>query len=445
MLRQIFVHGGWVLGLFAALAGANANAQWSLDNGQSFQASRAQWEGRMTRPPAGRSAAVITAENVFDDEPVAPPRAAAQRSTVAPSRSAAAGYGRPAGYAPAYGSGYRRVAAEEYSVDPRSRAPAADVEPIPAGEPLSPIDDYSGGYQPGATCHDCGSGGCNNCDDGWECRGGGCYPGLGVGAAGYVLRNASLFAGVHGFKGPVDMGRNGNFGLHAGVNMGAAVGSGFDIGYQLGFMAVQSNFSGDQLSPSGREDRDQFFFTGGFFKRSPCGGLQWGVVFDIQHDRYYSRLDLQQIRQETSLVFPNGNEIGYMGIYGLDGDTYRQSAENAIWFDPTDMYAVFLRRQFELGGEGRIWGGISGWGDGVFGAELRVPLGNSWAIENRINYLIPKEGHGANAQRQEAWGVAIQLVWYPGRNAACESQNCYRPLLSVADNSTFMVTSRGSR
>lgn len=444
MLRQIFVHGGWVFGLFVALAGANANAQWSLDNGQSFQASRAQWEGRMTRPPAGRSAAVITAENVFDDEPVAPPRAAAQRSTVAPSRSTANGYGRHAGYAPAYGSGYRRVAAEEYSVDPRSRAPVGDVEPIPAGEPLSPIDDYSGDYQSGPACHDCGSGGCNYCDDGWECRGG-CCPGLGVGAAGYVLRNSSLFAGVHGFKGPVDMGRNGNFGLHAGVNMGAAVGSGFDIGYQLGFMAVQSNFSGDQLSRSGREDRDQFFFTGGLFKRSPCGGLQWGVVFDIQHDRYYSRLDLQQIRQETSLVFPNGNEIGYMGIYGLDGDTYWASAENAIWFDPTDMYAVFLRRQFELGGEGRIWGGISGWGDGVFGADLRVPLGNSWAIENRINYLIPKEGHGVNAQRQESWGVAIQLVWYPGRHAACESQNCYRPLLSVADNSTFMVTSRGSR
>jgi hypothetical protein len=328
---------------------------------------------------------------------------------------------------------HRRLAAEE-----TIPAPAPEMmEPIPTGEAMGGDIgyEYGGGHAgcgvDGGPCYD----ECGDCYDG-------CCPGLGVGVTGYILRHASLFAGVHGFKGPVDQGRNGNFGIHEGFNFGAALGGGIDWGYQLGFAAVQSNFSGDQTAGSRRGDRDQYFFTAGLFKRAQCWGLQWGVVYDVQHDRYYDNAVLEQIRQETSLVLPNGNEIGYFGMYGLDGDTYSQAAANGLRFDPTDMYAVFIRRHFELGGEGRIWGGVSGWGDGIFGADLRMPLGKSWAIENRLAYLVPKEGRGADGQLHESWGLAIQLVWYPGRNAACEGQNCYRPMLNVADNSTFMVTSR---
>jgi hypothetical protein len=42
-------------------------------------------------------------------------------------------------------------------------------------------------------------------------------------------------------------------------------------------------------------------------------------------------------------------------------------------------------------------------------------------------------------QVHETWGVALNLVWYPGRSAKCVGESCYRPVLNVADNSQFMV------
>ena len=127
-------------------------------------------------------------------------------------------------------------------------------------------------------------------------------------------------------------------------------------------------------------------------------------------------------------------EIGYYGAYGvgtartLDGK-----------LDPTDMFALYVRRNFETGGDGRIWAGGTGHGDALLGADIWVPLGRSFALENRINYLIPKVNRGESAQPHESWGLTIQLVWYPGRKALCQHQNPYRPMFNVADNSLFMV------
>jgi hypothetical protein len=66
-------------------------------------------------------------------------------------------------------------------------------------------------------------------------------------------------------------------------------------------------------------------------------------------------------------------------------------------------------------------------------------LGRSFALENRVNYMIPKQGSGAEAQQRESWGLVVQFVWYPGLNAKCQQQNPYRPIFNVADNSLFMV------
>ena len=436
MLRKRLTIGTWAVGLLLAFSGGTARAQWSLDGGgEGFAPSRTNWERRMVRAPREQSTAPATTRVVESgyDTPsqtvrtqYAEPRAYSGQASQPYRRST---YGAPANY--------RRVAAEE----PSALAPEAmgTLEPIGPGQPIDPGQPIGGdiGYEYGAA--GCGVDGGPCYDDCGECYGG-C--GLDGSLVSYILRNASLFAGVHGFKGPVDQGRNGNFGIHEGFNFGAPLSGVWDWGYQIGFTAVQSNFSGDQTYGSRRGDRDQYFLTFGLFKRAPCGGFQWAFAYDLQHDMYYSNAVLEQLRQETSFVLPNGNEIGYFGVYGLDGATYRQSAQNALRFDPTDMYALFIRRHFELGGEGRLWGGVSGWGDGVFGADLRMPLGKSWAIENRLTYLVPKEGRGMGGQAQESWGLAIQIVWYPGRSAACEGQNPFRPILNVADNSSFIVTSR---
>jgi hypothetical protein len=47
---------------------------------------------------------------------------------------------------------------------------------------------------------------------------------------------------------------------------------------------------------------------------------------------------------------------------------------------------------------------------------------------------------GANAGHvNEAWGIGINLVWYPGARAYQELANPFRPLFNVADNATMII------
>ena len=238
----------------------------------------------------------------------------------------------------------------------------------------------------------------------------------------------------------MDRGTNGNFGLNEGLNLARPLGDPWGCGFQIGANFVQSDFSGAPRVNVGdyRLDasmRKQYFTTAGLFRRAdPCGGLQWGVAYDYMHDVYYENANLQQIRSETGWVIDSTYEIGYYGAYGIGTDRVFDGK-----LDATDMFVFYARRNFENGGNGRLWGGATGNGDGLIGVDLWVPLGKSFALENRLNYMIPKEGTGTNAQSRESWGFVVQLVWYPGQNAKCQQQNPYRAMFNVADNSLFMV------
>jgi hypothetical protein len=255
-------------------------------------------------------------------------------------------------------------------------------------------------------------------------------------------RDLSVLAGVHGFKGPFDQGRNANFGIQEGFNFGAPLGF-WDWGFQVGANAVQSNFCGSEAFVPRTANRNQFFVTGGIFRRAREWGFQWGVTYDWLHDDYYAQTDLKQIRSDTGFIFPGGiHEIGYFGAYGTGGTSFvllDRQLKYYIEMEPTDLFAFYYRRYFHGGGEGRAWIGFSGRGDGVIGAELRVPMGTGWALENRINYLIPKQGNSQEGLIQESWGVTIQLVWYPGQKAADVGRHPFRPMLNVADNTLFMT------
>ena len=255
-------------------------------------------------------------------------------------------------------------------------------------------------------------------------------------------RDLEIFGGVHGFKGPFDQGRNGNFGFHEGFNFGAPLGI-FDWGWQFGAEAAQSNFSSDDAVDPRSADRNQFFVTGGIFKRAREWGFQWGVTYDWLHDVYYTAADMKQIRSDTSFLFPGGvHEIGYFGAYGTGGANWvllDRQVKYFIVMESTDVFAFYYRRYFDGGGDGRIWLGFSGRGDGLVGGEIRVPMGKSWELENRFNYLIPKQGSGTGAEAQESWGVTIDLVFYVGHPARCERYHPYRPMLNVADNTLFMT------
>ncbi|MGA2799051.1 MAG: DUF6666 family protein [Thermoguttaceae bacterium] len=318
---------------------------------------------------------------------------------------------------------------------------ATQYEPLAAGGSFAPQDGC------GSNCGDCGDCcQCGDCDCPWLAPCGGWGP-----------RNLAIFAGVNGYKGPRDRGGNGNFGFTEGVNWGAPLGDPWGCGYQLGFAALQDNISGYQenaptdttnQSTIVTADRHQYFFTAGIFNRAECCGWQWGVAFDLLHDTYYEQSDLKQIRTETGYLFNECTELGYSGAYGVGGDSVqsalrlnpRQVTLVNAFLNPTDQFVVYCRRHFQNGGDGRLWGGLTGMGDGLFGADFWVPLGGSWALQNTFNYLIPKQGRGdSGGQINESWSLAINLVWYPGRSTRCLGTSCYRPVLNVADNSLFMV------
>jgi hypothetical protein len=319
-------------------------------------------------------------------------------------------------------------AQESLSPEPASML---DAETIPLGP------TFGGDIGP-AMDHGCGTSGCGDCDDCGEyddC--GGCeYSGHGWLASGW-LRNLSLFAGVQGFKGPVDLGQNGNFGFHEGLNFGAPLGGFRGVGYQVGFQATQSNLSGSVFEPNG--SRDQTFLTAGLFRRATCGGFQWAAAFDLMHDRhYYGKSDLQQVRFEAAFVRPGVREIGFWGAFGTGDDTVTYG-QNTDTIEPTSLYTFFYRKYLNSGGQGRLWVGFTGQGDGLLGGDLRMPIGHSWAVESNFNYLSPKQGKGSTGFAQESWGTMVQLVWYPGRSARCVAEDPYNPILNVADNSVFMV------
>lgn len=430
----------WLTGVLlgGALVGAQCNdlrAQNWQPNWQPAQSgtSSVDWQQRVLRQAQPQQSGVQQAAS-WSEQPAAPYKyKVAQRSNL--ERSSFAGAATPS----------------EPSATGRQSVSSVfgDAEAIPPGEVQFDrvgSEGVFGGAQGnwGGSCgpYDgcaprCGPP-CNECPDEWPLFDGTCGP---------WLRGLSVFVGADGFKGPLDRGTNGNFGLNEGVNLARPLGDPWGCGYQVGANFVQSDFSGAPLMtiPDINNNvnvvraayRRQYFATAGIFQRADGCGFQWGIAYDYLHDVYYQNSNLQQIRSETSYVLDDTYTIGYYGAYGVGTDVDR--AASGFKLLPTDMFVLFVQRTFENGGDGRVWIGATGNGDGLLGANIWVPLGHGFALENRINYMIPGSHTADSTQVRESWGLLAQLVWYPGQNARCQQQNPYRAMFNVADNSLFMV------
>jgi hypothetical protein len=351
---------------------------------------------------------------------------------------------------------YKQAGYEGAPSEQVTESPSADLEPISQDAEESPlVMSNSGDMQYHRYLGEETGSSCNSCDDCCECGGEYCEESTHVlfgSLVNWGHRNLAVFGGVHGFKGPRDRGLNGNFGFQEGLNYGAPLGDPWGCGFQLGFQALQSNISGNQVTGAPSADRHQYFATAGIFRRAEVGKVQWAVAFDFLHDTYSEAANLKQIRSETGWLFNEATEIGYSGAYGVGGDSTTINTQQGTRIgnlNPTDQFVCYLRRYFENGGDGRLFGGVTGKGDALVGGDVWIPLSGSWALQNSFTYLIPKDGRGTatdgsgvvvdGGQVRETWGVALNLVWYPGRSARCVGESCYRPVLNVADNSQFLV------
>ncbi len=289
-------------------------------------------------------------------------------------------------------------------------------------------------------------GGCGACDD---CMQG---PAYGYGLLGRTcaciertthhpaMRNFSGYTGAQGFKGPPDLGMNGNFGFYKGVNYALPFLARRSVGAQVGANIAFSDFSGSTvLSP---RTRTQAFVTGGFFRRAACNhGFQGGAVVDYLYDDWYVTMNLTQVRAEVGYLW-GFHEIGLWAAAHTNSDTQNAPANFAtptVTWQATDQYNLYYRANFSYGAWGRMWIGLSGHGDVIFGGDAVAPLSESYAILISQNYLLPRGNSSLPDSVVESWGLTLSLVWYPGAKTPNRCYDPYRPLFTVADNSTVFT------
>ena len=253
----------------------------------------------------------------------------------------------------------------------------------------------------------------------------------------------AIFLGTQGFTGPMDLGHNGNFGYHEGVNFAGHFGKwlglgALGLGYQVGATFMQSDLNGNMVNGVQTKGRDQQFLTAGLFRRAHDGyGLQGGFVYDYMHDNFYVKYSVAQIRTELSYLTLFGHEFGYWGAYSVH-DGHDVLNGNLVGFQTVDMYNAFYRYNWRNGTQGRIWAGGTGNKQGIIGADFRIPLANRWDLWGWTNYLIP--GHaGVVGSTQQAWNLTLNVVWYPGRRAVGIHHTPFRALFAPADNNWLIA------
>ena len=261
----------------------------------------------------------------------------------------------------------------------------------------------------GPNCGAAAYGGCDTC--GGPCSGS-CHGGY------HWIDTLSLHVGVQGFKNGVNRGESGSFGFFEGFNWGSPwVFTPLGMNTQIGFRGSQSDFHGAAFTT---QHRGQYFVTAGFFKRS-LHGVQCGIVFDYLHDDWYTTIDLAQVRGELSLVAPTGNSLGFAFAQSVSDDDTSSVLNgqriNESW-ETQDYYTLFWEKQTHSCryGKLRIYGGATGESDAIFGTQFKIPLYDNFSLESEFTYLVPNEGAAQGGTENEAWNVALQLVWYPARS-----------------------------
>ncbi|MEM6330771.1 MAG: DUF6666 family protein, partial [Planctomycetota bacterium] len=297
----------------------------------------------------------------------------------------------------------------------------------------------------GEACGDCVCGDVGCCG---SCVGGCCPPSLGgchergaIPICIYLppIKEVVLFAGVQGFKSPLDNAAAnrdaGTFGFHEGFNIGGRMSwlPWPGLGYQVGYQAVHSQLSGS-FANGERDSHTQHFFTAGMFRREPVG-VQYGLVYDLLQDERQGSINFSQVRGLISTTNKHGHEFGFQFASGTSEDTSTGPTLAA-----TDQYLLFYRYHGRTGGEFRWLIGGNDQHHTILGADLYAPLNERWSIQTGFTYFIPSEGGALEAEAtEEGWNIGINLVWHYGARGKQWYRSPWRPLFNVADNGSLFV------
>lgn len=284
-----------------------------------------------------------------------------------------------------------------------------------------------------------------------------------------TLEFATFSAGVDGFSAPPDRGINGNFGVNESVNLSGSWLGGM-IGWQAGARFIQSDFNGFRTYPSSantpailqgateyRSDhRHQDFVTLGLFRRSDeCQPWEGGVAIDFMEDHYYYTTDLSQLRIEFSRRFWRRLNFGTWLVFSTDTEPVVEEHRPAppaspgglmgiSSYEAYNQYTLFLRWEFPNGGEIKFYGGASGNRNGIIGGNFWTPMSHRFALAGNFGYLLNETAYPLTSLElqkplNDAYGISINLMWYPRMRARLASESLYRPLFPVANNGNFFI------
>ena len=333
---------------------------------------------------------------------------------------------------------------------------------IPDGTNPMEVGTFSDGC-----CPDCGGSPCG-CDPDWGYP----LPAFGTVCIPFLrptLEFVDFSIGAESFAGPSDQGVNHNFGFNETINLSGSWLDGW-VGWQVGARFVQADFNGMRVLRNGLQTsrvenkpdmRHQEFFTLALFHRATeFQPWQGGLAVDFMEDHFYYKTDLTQLRVEVSRRMWWRLDFGTWLVFR--GDSEQNVEENRATgittlaeYQAADQYTLFLQWAFPNGGEARLYGGGGNDRDGIIGGYFWSPLSHSIALTGNFGYLfsgrkgdVPGTGAGGVGRVtfkniEDAYGLSLNIAWYPHKRARIGSRNPYRALFPVANNGTFFVKRNG--
>jgi hypothetical protein len=255
----------------------------------------------------------------------------------------------------------------------------------------------------------------------------------------------TLFGGLDGSKQPQDLGVNANMGGRLAANWGRPIVLRWGLGIQAGIAYDFADNAVQVLHRLAVSDwRDQFFTTIGIFQRTDWG-FNWSFAHDGLWETYYDSFYLSQWRGRAGYYVTDTDEVGVWGTIADGGDS------GTVLGAPVHLRAIaqanfFWRHTWASSAWTTFWIGsakqhgtfVLGFPDRpvikdafIYGADLQIPLNDSWAIYGEANFITPASSGTVDAY--------LGFVFYPGRGVRQALQKRYSPLLPTASNVSFAV------